>query len=130
MDGSNSSKATQARKRLDESSWRAVFERFEGAAMTVQEFCVREGLTRSVFMRWRARLRGSSMPPASAPAGAKTVRAAPMPSFVDLGVLSGATTTTGASAAAAAAASPAAQHTALDLRIELGAGISLHLVRR
>ena len=123
MDGSKSSKATQVRKRLDEQSWRAVFERFEDAAMTVQEFCLREGLTRSVFMRWRARLRSSSTPP---PASAKAELAAPKPSFVDLGLLGGVTATTGASACA----SPSAQHTALELRIELGAGISLHLVRR
>lgn len=47
-------------------------------------------------------------------------------SFVDLGLLDGAASATGA----AAAATTAAQHTALDLRIELDAGISLHLVHR
>lgn len=115
------SKTGQARRRLDEESWRAVLERFEGAAMTVQEFCQREGLTRSVFMRWRARLRSSST---SLPvrAVAKAASPASKPSFVDLGLLGGATTATGATAAA--------QHCALDLRIDLGAGISLHLVRR
>lgn len=121
----DSSKAAPARKRLDEQSWRAVFDRFEGAATTVQEFCLREGLTRSVFMRWRARLRGNSKP-APPPALAKASATAPKPSFVDLGLLGGATTTTGTVALAAAAA----QHAALDLRIDLGAGISLHLVRR
>ena len=30
------SKSRQARRRLDEQSWRAVLERFDGAAMTVQ----------------------------------------------------------------------------------------------
>ena len=120
----DSSKAGQARKRLDEQSWRAVLDRFEGAAMTVQEFCLREGLTRSVFMRWRARLRSSSALPL-APALAKaTAAAVPKASFVDLGLLGSAATATGA------AASAAAQHAALDLRIELGAGISLQLVRR
>jgi hypothetical protein len=114
------SKAGQARRRLDEQTWRAVLERFDGAAMTVQEFCLREGLTRSVFMRWRARLRCSSTP-LPGPAVAKAAAAVPKPSFVDLGLLGGATSTTTAAAA---------QHAALELRIELGAGISLHLARR
>jgi NAD-dependent SIR2 family protein deacetylase len=71
----DSSKAGQARKRLDEKSWRAVIERFEGAAVTVQEFCQREGLTRSVFMRWRARLRSNSKPaPTSALTKAEVVK--------------------------------------------------------
>ncbi|MFY7916746.1 MAG: IS66 family insertion sequence element accessory protein TnpA [Rubrivivax sp.] len=128
----DSGKAGQTRKRLDEQSWRAVFERFEGAAMTVQEFCQREGLTRSVFMRWRARLRSSSMPQ---PIGAvaKTASPASKPSFVDLGLLGSTTTAAGAAGIATATAAAhhmALDHTALDLRIELGAGISLHLVRR
>ena len=122
----DSSKAGRIRRRLDEQGWRAVLERFEGAAMTVQEFCQREGLTRSVFMRWRARLR-SSLTPLPAAAAAKAAAAlANKPSFVDLGLLGGAATAT----AAATAATTAAPHAALDLRIELGAGISLHLVRR
>ena len=108
-------KAGQTRRRLDEQSWRGVLERFDGAAMTVQEFCLREGLTRSSFTRWRARLRtGSKRLPA--PAVAKVAALVPRPSFVDLGVLG--------------AAAPAAEHAAVDLRIELGGGLSLHLVRR
>ena len=108
----------RTRRRLDEQSWRAVLERFDGAAMTVQEFCLREGLTRSSFRRWRARLRPSPQRvSAPAPAAAKAATGAPKPSFVDLGLLGAAT---------AAAAEPAG----LDLRIELGGGLSLHLVRR
>lgn len=121
----DSSKAGQARRRMDEQSWRAVIERFEGAAVTVQEFCLREGLTRSAFMRWRARLRSSSAP-MPGPVVAKAAAAVAKPSFVDLGQLGGAA----AAIAAGAGASAEAQHAALDLRIELGAGISLHLVRR
>ena len=113
------SKSGQTRRRLDEQTWRAVLERYDGAAMTVQAFCLREGLTRSSFTRWRARLRnGPKRMPASAPA--KVGAPAPKPSFVDLGPL-GATTPA------------AAEHAGLgllDLRIELGGGLSLHLVRR
>ena len=117
------SKSGRTRRRLDEQSWRAVLERFAGAAMTVQEFCLREGLTRSSFTRWRARLRASPQRvPAPTPAAAKEAKeakeaiGAPKPSFVELGLLG--------------AAAPAAEPAGLDLRIELGGGLSLHLVRR
>lgn len=108
------SKPGFTRRRLNEQAWRAVLGRFDGASMTVQEFCLREGLTRSSFTRWRARLRSSPRPfAAQEPAAATKPGPAdlPKPSFVDLGLLGGA----GA---------------ALDLRIELGGGVSLHLVRR
>lgn len=108
------SKPGQTRRRLSEQAWRAVLGRFDGAAMTVQEFCLREGLTRSSFIRWRARLRSSLRQVAAlevAPAPKPGPADPPKPSFVDLGLLGGASA-------------------ALDLRIELGGGISLHLVRR
>ena len=115
------SKPRQTRRQLDEQSWRAVLERFDGAALTVKEFCLREGLTRSSFSLWRLRLRNDPLrTPAAAVAKsvAKSAALASKPSFVDLGLL-------GASASV-----PAAEHTGLDLRIELGGGLSLHLVRR
>ena len=112
------SKPRQTRRRLDEQSWRAVLVRFDGAAMTVEEFCRREGLTRSSFARWRSRLRTDPKRRTPALAVAKSAALAPKPSFVDLGLLG------------AAASVPAADHAGLDLRIELGAGLSLHLVRR
>ena len=109
------SKSGQTRRRLDEQSWRALLERFAGAAMTVGEFCIREGLTPSCFARWRARLRtDSKRTPALALAKSAL---APTPSFVDLGLLG-------------AAPPAAAEHAGLDLRIELGGGLSLHLMRR
>ena len=110
-------KPRQTRRRLDEQSWRAVLERFDGAALTVEQFCLREGLTRGSFARWRARLRTDSKR-THALAVAKSAALAPRPSFVDLGLLG------------AAAPDPAAEHTLLDLRIELGGGLSLHLMRR
>jgi len=115
------SKPRQPRRRLDEQSWRAVLERFDCAAMTLKEFCRREGLTRSSFSLWRLRLRNDPLrTPAAAVAKsmANSAALAPKPSFVDLGLLG------------AAAPSSAAEHTGLDLLTELGGGISLHLVRR
>jgi hypothetical protein len=115
------SKPRQTRRRLDEQSWRAVLARFDGAAMTLKEFCRREGLTRSSFSLWRSRLRTDPLrTPAAVVAKpvAKSAALAPKLPFVDLGLFG------------AAAPTPAAEHTGLDLRIELGGGISLHLVRR
>jgi len=111
------SKPRQILRRLDEQSWRAVLARFDGAAMTLKEFCRREGLTRSSFSLWRSRLRADPLrtPAASV---AKSAALAPEPPFVDLGLLG------------VAAPTPAAEHTGIDLRIELGGGLSLHLVRR
>ena len=98
-----------------------MLERFGGSAMTVKEFCRREGLTQSSFFLWRSRLRTDPKRTpalAGAKSEAKSAALAPKPSFVDLGLLG------------AAASVPAAQHAGLDLRIELGGGLSLHLVRR
>ncbi len=115
-------KPVRMRRRLDEQSWQALLERFDGAAMTVQEFCAREGLTRSSFFLWRSRLRADPIG-RPAPAQAKSAALAAKPSFLDLGLL-------GAVAPEPAAPVPAAPHAGLDLRIELGGGLSLHLVRR
>jgi hypothetical protein len=109
-------KPRQTRRRLNEQTWRALMKKFDGARMTPQEFCECEGLSRKSFARWRSRLvlaprRGSSAVPAltaANPVAAKTP-------FVDLGLL-------GVDAGGA--------HGTLDLRIELGGGISLHFVRR
>ena len=115
------SKPRQARRRLNEQTWQALLGRFDGAALTVKEFCRREGLTQSSFFLWRSRLRTDSRPtraPSEAKSVVKSAALAPKPSFVDLGLLG------------AAACVPTAENAALDLRIELGGGLSLHLVRR
>ena len=89
-------------------------KRFDGAAMTVQEFCAREGLSPGSFRLWRSRLRPASLQVSRA-LTASAISASSTPPFVDLGVLG----------------APAPRdHTALDLHIELGGGLSLHLVRR
>jgi hypothetical protein len=108
-----SSKPRQRRRRLNEQAWRVLMKRFDGAAMTVREFCAREGLSCSSFKLWRSRL-GSAPGPVSSSVSTRTMDTA-KPPFVDLGLLG---------------AAGASEHTTLDLRIDLGGGISLHLVRR
>lgn len=104
-------RAVKRRRHLGEQAWRELFERFGAAKLGIEEFCRREGVCRSSFNRWRARLQATTVRPAPArPRGDK--QAAP---FVDLGVL-------GASAGAAAGG--------IELRIELGGGVTLVLARR
>ena len=107
-------KAGHTRRRLSEQAWQVLMKRFDRAAMTVQEFCASEGLGQGSFRLWRSRLRPAGRPVSSAVSS--PVRGAPSKSsFVDLGLLG---------------ASAARESTALDLHIELGGGLSLHLVRR
>ena len=107
-------KPGQTRRRLNEQAWKVLMKRFDGAAMTVQEFCAREGLSPSSFRLWRSRL-GAALRPVSSAVSTSATGATSKSPFVDLGLLG---------------ASAVREHTALDLRIELGGGISLHLVRR
>lgn len=80
--------------------------------MTVEAFCRADGLRRSRFTRWRQRLRASTE--AARPVAVKAGKQEAPAASVDIGLLGG----TGA------AALPA-----LDLRIQFGAGVVLHLVR-
>ena len=106
------------RRHLGEQAWRELFDRFDSAGLNVDAFCRREGLCRSSFNRWRARLRpegrGVALPKRGTPTSS--------PSFVDLGMLGAAT-----GSAAPMAAVPAG---AEELRIELGGGITFTLSRR
>ena len=85
----------------------------KGPQLTVEAFCKDEGLSRSSFSRWRSRL------PMQAGSAATTMHESDAhkaaPSFVDLGLLGAASTATPAS---------------LEVRLDLGGGLSLTLVRR
>jgi hypothetical protein len=102
------------RRRLNERAWRDLFKRFDGAGLTVEAFCEDEGVSRSSFNRWRSRL--STQPGVATTAVMREPDDQKIaPSFVDLGLL-------GAAGTAATAG--------LELRLELGGGLSLTLVRR
>jgi putative transposase len=98
------------RQRLGIDVWRKVFDRFERANMTVGEFCKREGLCVSSFHRWRPRVEQVS--------AARDVAVVAKPGavmatgFVDLGSIG--------------RAEPAHR---LDVRLDLGGGVTLHIVR-
>lgn len=103
----------RTRRQLDAQAWREVFHRFDGGGESVVGFCKREGLNKSSFHRWRQRLAAT---PAIA-STARQVRAAARPSpaakFIEMGSMS-------------AAGAPAQR---LDVRLELGGGLVLQLVR-
>jgi hypothetical protein len=111
-------------KRIDSSytgpeaqaRWRVLVSAFEASGLSMPAFCQRKGIAESTFYAWRARLRG----------GRRRVKAA-VPSstrgFVQLGGL-------GASGVSALL-SPTRTDTALglEIKLELGAGVVLHLRR-
>jgi hypothetical protein len=89
-----------------ERRWRAAMERFAGSGLSVTQFCRREKLKVPSFYYWRARLSAERKPSSS--------KAAPSP-FVDLGVMR--------------AAPLRADAQALDIRLELGGAVVLHIRR-
>jgi hypothetical protein len=99
------------RPRLGEAAWRELLTQFERGDEAVDAFCAREGVSKSTFNRWRSRGIAAKAPQAAA-APMITPRGA---GFVDLGALQG----------------PASHGDAdrLELTLELGGGITLHVVR-
>lgn len=107
----------QRRRRLGAGTWRELMRRFDASGSTVSEFCAREGLCQSSFYRWRARVGSpSGMGALARPAGGRTLPEQPAAaSFIDLGSL-------------ASARRDASN--CLELRLDLGGGIVLQIVRR
>lgn len=97
------------RVKRSEAVWRELFSRQAQSGLRVSEFCRREGLNAGLFRRWRAALAGSrrSEPKRPPDNGAQASTAAP---FIDLGALG-------------------SGGTRLEVRLELGAGMILSLVR-
>jgi putative transposase len=108
----------QRRRRLDTRSWREVMLRFSEAGTTVSAFCAREGLSMSSFYRWRERLDSVGNAGGAAPRRGGRSELAVQPTaagFIDLGHLAGPPRDVGAG---------------LELRLDLGCGVVLQIVRR
>ena len=90
-------------QRRSREAWREVLTRFAASGLEVEAFCAHEGLSVSSFRRWRNLL------------AAEVPRAADLPppgepsGFVDAGLLGG--------------------QGRLELRLDLGGGVILHLSR-
>ncbi|MFM9886538.1 MAG: IS66 family insertion sequence element accessory protein TnpA [Burkholderiales bacterium] len=99
-----------------QARWRALVSAFEASGLSMPAFCQREGIAESTFYAWRARLRGGRRRVKAAVPGATR-------GFVPLGVI-------GASGVPALA-SPTATDTAscLEIKLDLGGGVVLHLRR-
>jgi putative transposase len=95
-------------RRGDVQTWGELVTRQAESGLSVQAFCRREGLNAWTFYGWRSRLRARATaeePPANGSTGVVPTRG-----FIDLGALpSGATR--------------------CEIRLELGGGVVLHLVR-
>jgi hypothetical protein len=102
MDGRGKGKGI----RRNEAQWRSLLSRFSDSGLSVSVFCRREAVSTASFYRWRGLLDrqrvGEGLPARSEPA------------FVDLGTLRG----------------ESAHGAPVELRLDLGGGLTLHLVRR
>lgn len=95
------------RSRRGAAGWSVVVDRWRASGLSVEAFCRRDGVSRAGFYRWRSLLAAASSSPSSVPA-AKSGAA----EFVDLGVLG-----------------EGARSDRFELRLDLGAGLVLTLVR-
>lgn len=99
------------RERRSESTWREVVERQGQSGLSVKSFCEREGIKAVSLYGWRSRLQRESQDksaPARVPRKARLEK--PAGEFIDLGALS-------------------AGGSRFEVRLDLGGGVLLHLVR-
>jgi len=92
--------------RRSRHEWRCLLAKFDGSDMGVEAFCRGQAISAASFYRWRNLLDDGGD-------GAETAAINRTPAFVDLGSLS----TAGVSAPR------------LELKLDLGHGLILHLVR-
>jgi transposase-like protein len=91
------------RQHRSPAEWQTLLAQFQSSGLNTVAFCRRHAISESSFHHWRTKLAGSN---SSSPT-------APLPPFVDLGPL---------------VTAPASEGR-LELRLDLGAGIVLTLVR-
>lgn len=96
------------RRQLGADGWRGLLAKFADSGLSVRAFCAEEDISLSSFNRWRLRLNGRSR---QQPVSSRS--AMPAGEFVDLGTLR---------------AAPS-QGERFELRLDLGGGLILHLVR-
>jgi putative transposase len=99
------------RQKRSESVWREIVARQAQSGLAVREFCEREGIKAPSLYGWRVRLREDTQEHGVRPTAAKTERAEKSSGeFIDLGALG-------------------SGHSRFEVRLELGGGVLLHLVR-
>lgn len=104
-----------------ESEWRERLARHAASGQTVAVFCKNESVTEGQYYRWRARIRGQSG------LAVRTRNAEPAPApFIDLGAVKAPNVN---GAASRADQMSAAKPDAIEVRLDLGHGLVLHIVR-
>jgi len=102
------------RARRSEDEWRKVLSRFVGSDLAVEAFCDREGISDTSFYRWRSRLGAPMRSRLGAPMSRSDALVnSASASFVDVGPLR----------------SESARPGRIELTLDLGGGLQLHLVR-
>jgi hypothetical protein len=101
---------TQTRKltRRGRDEWQSLLSGFDQSALSVEAYCRRESISAGSFYRWRGILGGKTRMRSDVTAVRDTA-----PAFVDIGSLN---------------AAPV-HRPRLDLKLDLGEGLVLHLVR-
>ena len=94
--------------RRDRSEWRSLLSGFEQNALSVEAYCRRESISAASFYRWRGILGAKAWRRPEVTMARDTA-----PAFVDIGALN----------------SAPAHLPRLDLKLDLGEGLVLHLVR-
>lgn len=98
----------EVRKRRSRAEWRSLLARYSCSALTVAGFCQAEGICPASFYRWQALLGKDQESNNITLAGARQ-------GFVDIGPLDRPSHTT---------------NSPLEITLNLGDGLVLHLVRR
>lgn len=105
------------RRRLGSEAWQELFRRHADSGEPIGTFCRREGVSPHSYRRWKQRLGGqaSMARPIKQGATLKLERSNAMTAapFVDLGAIG----------------APAPAGGRLEVRLDLGDGLTLHLVR-
>jgi putative transposase len=96
------------RVRRGVAGWRTLIARQAASGVTVSEFCRRQGIHAGLFRRWRSTLDQSGAEIVAATGAARDTRS--LRPFIDLGPLG-------------------SRASRFEVRLELGDGVVLHLVR-
>ena len=94
------------RTRRSQEEWRSLVSRYQTSGLSIESFCRGAGISEASFYRWRTALSGN-------PGEGSGLAVETGSAFVDLGALEPVSTV----------------KPKLDLRLELGDGLILHLVR-
>lgn len=98
------------RRRLTGAGGRALIERLGRSGLSVSAFCEREGISRASLYRWRSIVASEGAEQPESGTATRPAARVRRPGFIELGALAG-------------------ESSRLEVKLDLGAGVLLHLVR-